>query len=137
MFIVSCVQQSVGEECSNAATDFHVSDKNLYNMDLGQKVREQKFVVGSSLETATGFAQKDLLPLDVSDINQNESEDTATWTGSQTTTEIALSTSLATTMQLDPTGKVKIFFSVIILKTYGKAILNCRICYRNCQGRAM
>ncbi|XP_010164530.1 multiple PDZ domain protein-like, partial [Antrostomus carolinensis] len=97
--------KSVGEECSNAATDFQVSDKNLYNMDLSQRVREQKFVVGNSLETATDFPEKDLLPLDVSDINQNESEDTATWTGSQITAEIALSTSLTTTMQLDPTGK--------------------------------
>ncbi|KAM4637827.1 multiple PDZ domain protein isoform 5-T9 [Amazona ochrocephala] len=95
--------KSVGEECSNAAADFHVSDKNLYNMDLNQ--REQKSVEGNSLETATGFTKKDLLPLDVSDTNQNESENTATWTGSQKTAEIALSTGLATTMQLDPTGK--------------------------------
>ncbi|KAK0683840.1 MPDZ protein, partial [Pygoscelis papua] len=84
--------KSVGEECSNAAADVRVSDKNLYNMDLNQREREQKSVVGNSLETATGFTKKDLLPLDVSDINQNESENTATWTGSQTTAEIALST---------------------------------------------
>ncbi|NXE26874.1 MPDZ protein, partial [Ardeotis kori] len=64
--------KSVGEECSDAAADFPVSDKNPYNMDLNQRVREQKSVVGSSLETATGFAKKDLQPLDVSDINQNE-----------------------------------------------------------------
>ncbi|XP_062465019.1 multiple PDZ domain protein isoform X15 [Pezoporus occidentalis] len=93
--------KSVGEECSNAAADFHVPDKNLYNMDLNQK--EHKSVAGNSLETATGFTKKDLLPLDVSDTNQNEN--TATWTGSQKTSEIALSTGLATTMQLDPTGK--------------------------------
>ncbi|NXF48393.1 MPDZ protein, partial [Oceanites oceanicus] len=63
--------ESVGEECSNAAADFlGVSDENLYNMDLNQRVREQKSVVGNSLET--GFIKKDLLPLDVSDINQNE-----------------------------------------------------------------
>ncbi|XP_056180525.1 multiple PDZ domain protein isoform X18 [Falco biarmicus] len=97
--------KSVGEECSNAAADYDVSDKNLYNMDLNQRVREQKSVAGSSLETATGFTQKDLLSLSVPDINQNESENTATWTGSQTTAEIPLSASLATTMQLDPTGK--------------------------------
>ncbi|KAM6187316.1 multiple PDZ domain protein isoform 5-T5 [Sarcoramphus papa] len=96
---------SVEEECSNAAADFRVSDKNLYNMDLNQRAREQKSVVGNSLETATGFTKKDLLPVDVSDTNRNENENTATWTGSQTTAEIALSTSLATTMQLDPTGK--------------------------------
>ncbi|KAF1630580.1 Multiple PDZ domain protein, partial [Eudyptes chrysocome] len=82
--------KSVGEECSNAAADFLVSNKNLYNMDLDQREREQKSVVGNSLETATGFTKKDLLPLDVSDINQNESENTATWTGSQTAAEIAL-----------------------------------------------
>ncbi|KAF1601362.1 Multiple PDZ domain protein, partial [Eudyptes chrysolophus] len=82
--------KSVGEECSNAAADFRVSNKNLYNMDLDQREREQKSVVGNSLETATGFTKKDLLPLDVSDINQNESENTATWTGSQTAAEIAL-----------------------------------------------
>ncbi|XP_030368094.1 multiple PDZ domain protein isoform X16 [Strigops habroptila] len=95
--------KSVGEECSNAAADSHVSNKNLYNMDLSQ--REQKSVAGNSLETATGVAKNDLLPLDVSDTNQNESENTATWTGSQKTAEIAPSTGLATTMQLDPTGK--------------------------------
>ncbi|XP_069632246.1 multiple PDZ domain protein isoform X16 [Haliaeetus albicilla] len=97
--------KSVGEECSNAAADFSVSDKNLYSMDLNQRVREQKSIVGSSLETATGFAKKDLLPLAVSDINQNESENTATWTATQTTAEIAQCTSLATAMQLDPTGQ--------------------------------
>ncbi|XP_074994525.1 multiple PDZ domain protein isoform X2 [Calonectris borealis] len=91
--------KSVGEECSNAAADFLVSDKNQYDVDLNQRVREQKSVVGNSLETATGFTKKDLLALDVSDINQNESENTVTWTGSQTTAEIT------TTMQLDPTGK--------------------------------
>ncbi|NXF37886.1 MPDZ protein, partial [Nyctibius bracteatus] len=85
--------KSVGEECTNAAADFHVSDKNLYNMDVNQRVREQNSVVDDSLETATGFTKKVLLPLDVSDINQNESENTTTWTGSQTTAEIALSTS--------------------------------------------
>ncbi|NXC17510.1 MPDZ protein, partial [Corythaeola cristata] len=62
----------VGEECSNAAADFRVSDKNLYNMDLNQRVREQKSVVDSSLEPATDFTKNDLLPLDVSDINQDE-----------------------------------------------------------------
>lgn len=79
-------------------------------MDRNQRVREQKSVVDNSLETTNGFTKKDILPPDVSDINQNESENTATWTASQTTTEIALNTSLATTMQFDPTGKVKIFF---------------------------
>ncbi|KAM6034482.1 multiple PDZ domain protein isoform 2-T2 [Chlamydotis macqueenii] len=102
---LSTPKQSFGEECSDAADDFPVSDKNPYNMDLNQKVREQKSIVGNSLETATGFAKKDLQPLDVSDINQNESENTATWTGSQTTAEIAQSTSLPTTVQLDPAGK--------------------------------
>ncbi|KAM9508184.1 multiple PDZ domain protein isoform 15-T15 [Guaruba guarouba] len=95
--------KSVGEECSNAATDFHVSDKSLYNMDLNQ--REQKSVAGNSLKTAAGFTKKDLLPLDISDTSQDESENTAPWTGSQKTAEIALSTGLATTMQLDPAGK--------------------------------
>ncbi|XP_049650655.1 multiple PDZ domain protein isoform X6 [Accipiter gentilis] len=96
---------SVGEECSNAAADFCVSDKNLYSMDLNQRAREQKSIVASSLETATGFAKKDLLPLAVPDVNQNESENTATWTATQTTAEIAQCTSLATAMQLDPTGQ--------------------------------
>ncbi|NWS12088.1 MPDZ protein, partial [Pachyramphus minor] len=77
----------VGEECENTAADFHVSDKNLYNMDLNQRMREQKSVVGSSLETASSFTKTDLLPLDVPDINQNENENTATWTGSQTASE--------------------------------------------------
>ncbi|XP_074022453.1 multiple PDZ domain protein [Numenius arquata] len=98
----------IGEDRSNAAADCCVSDKNLYNMDLNQRVREQKSVVDNSLETATGFPKKDLLSLDVSDINQNESENTTTWTGSQTTAEIALSTSLASTTQLDPTGNEQV-----------------------------
>ncbi|NXY44417.1 MPDZ protein, partial [Ceuthmochares aereus] len=64
----SPIPKSVGEECSNAAADFHVSDKNLYDMDL----REQKSVVRNSLETASGFTKEDLLPLDVPSIDQNE-----------------------------------------------------------------
>lgn len=79
-------------------------------MDLKQNVREQNSGADTSLEISAGFTEKDLLPFGVSDINQNESENTATWTGSQTTAEIAPSTSLSTTMQLDPTGKVKTFF---------------------------
>ncbi|XP_051498085.1 multiple PDZ domain protein isoform X3 [Apus apus] len=100
--------KSVGDECSNAASDFLVSDKNLYNMDLSQRVREQKSVVGNSLETASGFTEKDLLPLDVSDINQNESENTASWTRSETTAEMALNT---TTVQLDATGKDQVLLT--------------------------
>ncbi|NWU84963.1 MPDZ protein, partial [Onychorhynchus coronatus] len=77
--------KSIGEECENTAAGFHVSDKNLYSMNLNQRMIEEKSVVGSSLETATGFTKMDLLPLDVSDVNQNEN--TATWTGSQTASE--------------------------------------------------
>ncbi|XP_061873250.1 multiple PDZ domain protein isoform X2 [Colius striatus] len=93
--------KSVGNECSDAAADLCVSDKKLYNMDLNQRVRDQKSVVGDSLEAATGFTEKDLLPQDVSDISQKESENTATWTESETVTEVAQST----TVQLDPTAK--------------------------------
>ncbi|NXE96594.1 MPDZ protein, partial [Menura novaehollandiae] len=59
--------KSVGEECSNAATDFHVSEKNLYDMDLNQRLRDEKSVVDSSLETASDFTKTDLLTLDVLD----------------------------------------------------------------------
>ncbi|KFO72783.1 Multiple PDZ domain protein, partial [Cuculus canorus] len=90
---------------TNFHSDFHVSDKDLYDMDLNQRMREQKSVVGNCLETATGFSKEDLLPLDLSTINQNENENTTTWTGPQTTSEIPLATSLATTKQLDPSGK--------------------------------
>ncbi|XP_010000221.1 PREDICTED: multiple PDZ domain protein [Chaetura pelagica] len=100
--------KSVEEECSNAASDFLVSDKNLCNMDLSQRVREQKSIVGNSLETASGFTEKDLLPLDVSDINQNENENTASWTRSETTAEIALNT---TTVQLDATEKDQVLLT--------------------------
>lgn len=109
MFIVSSVEQSVGEECPNAAADFHVSEKNLFNMSLNQKLTDEKSVVDSSLETASDFAKTDLLTLEVSDINQNESENAATWTGSQTASEIVLNTSLATTTQIEPNEKVKLF----------------------------
>ncbi|NXQ46875.1 MPDZ protein, partial [Catharus fuscescens] len=64
--------KSVGEECPNAAADFHVSEKNLFNMSLNQKLTDEKSVVDSSLETASDFAKTDLLTLEVSDINQNE-----------------------------------------------------------------
>ncbi|XP_064261413.1 multiple PDZ domain protein isoform X12 [Passer domesticus] len=97
--------KSVGEECSNAAADFHVSEKNLYNMNLNQRLRDEKSVVDSSLETASDFTKIDLLTREVSDINQNESENTATWTGSQTASEIVINTSLSTTTQLDPSEK--------------------------------
>lgn len=109
LFIVSCVEQSVGEECPNTAADFHVPEKNLFNMSLNQRLRDEKSVVDSSLETASDFAKADLLTLEVSDINQNESENAATWTGSQTASEIVLNTSLATTTQLEPNEKVKLF----------------------------
>ncbi|XP_057230509.1 multiple PDZ domain protein isoform X6 [Malurus melanocephalus] len=99
------IPKSVGEECPNATADFHVSEKNLYNMDVNQRLRDEKSVVDSSLEAANDFTKTDLLTLDVSDINQNESENTSTWTGSQTASEIALNTNLATTTQLDPNGK--------------------------------
>uniref|UniRef100_A0A8C0UZL1 Multiple PDZ domain protein n=1 Tax=Cyanistes caeruleus TaxID=156563 RepID=A0A8C0UZL1_CYACU len=72
-------------------TDFHVSDKNLYNMNLNQRLRDEKPVVDSSMETASDFTKTNLT-LEVSDINQNESENTATWTGSQTASEIVLNT---------------------------------------------
>ncbi|NWH37060.1 MPDZ protein, partial [Chloropsis hardwickii] len=62
----------VGEECPNAAADFHLSEKNLYNMNLNQTLRDEKSVVDTSLETASDFTKIDLLTLEVSDINQNE-----------------------------------------------------------------
>ncbi|XP_037979418.1 multiple PDZ domain protein isoform X18 [Motacilla alba alba] len=96
--------KSIGEECPNAAADFHVSEKNLYNMNLNQRLRDEKSVVDSSLETASDIAKMDLLTLEVSDIKPNESENTATWTGSQTASEIVLNT-IATTTQLDPKEK--------------------------------
>ncbi|KAM9167184.1 multiple PDZ domain protein [Mergus octosetaceus] len=96
--------KAVGDEFLNVAADYHISNKNLYNMDLSERVREQKSVSGKNLETAAAFTKKDL-PLDVSVINQNENENTEAWAASQTTTEFAQSTSLATTMQLDGTGK--------------------------------
>ncbi|NXX81713.1 MPDZ protein, partial [Urocolius indicus] len=64
--------KSVGDECSDAAADLCVCDKKLYNMDPNQRVRDQKSVVGDSLEAATGFTEKDLLPQDFSDICQKE-----------------------------------------------------------------
>ncbi|XP_068782981.1 multiple PDZ domain protein isoform X31 [Struthio camelus] len=98
--------KAVGEECSNAAADFQVSSKNLCSVDhLSQRVREKMSLAGKSLETATGFTNKELLALDVSDINQNENEDTVTWAAPQTAAEDARNTNLATAMQLDPTGK--------------------------------
>ncbi|KAL9822026.1 multiple PDZ domain protein isoform 9-T12 [Geothlypis trichas] len=96
---------SVGEEWPNAAGDFHVNEKNLYNMNLNQRLRDEKSVVDSSLETASDFTKIDLLTLEVSDINQNESENTARWAASQTASEVVLNTSLATTTQLDPNEK--------------------------------
>ncbi|XP_057899236.1 multiple PDZ domain protein isoform X12 [Melospiza georgiana] len=102
--------KSVGEECPNATGDFHVSEKSLYNMNLNQRLRDEKSVVDSNLETASDFTKIDLLTLEVSDINQNESENTATWATSQTASEVVLNTSLATTTQLDPNEKDQLLF---------------------------
>ncbi|NWV05231.1 MPDZ protein, partial [Ptilonorhynchus violaceus] len=115
--------KSVGEECSNAAADFHVSEKNLYNMDLNQRLRDEKSVVDSSLETASDFTKRDLLTLDVSDINQSESGNPATWTGSETSSEIPLNTSLATTTELNPNGKVKNMYEKTITIAKGNSSL--------------
>ncbi|XP_062369930.1 multiple PDZ domain protein [Cinclus cinclus] len=101
----ACSGESVGEECPNAADDFHVSEKNLYNMNLNQRRRDEKSVVDSSLEVASDFTKTDFLTLEVSDTNQSESENTTTWTGSQTASEIVRNTSLATTTQLDSSEK--------------------------------
>ncbi|NXL95016.1 MPDZ protein, partial [Alectura lathami] len=62
------------EVFASVASDCHISTKNPYKMDLSERVREQKSVVGKSLETAPSFTKKDLLSLDVSNINQNESD---------------------------------------------------------------
>ncbi|NXL15508.1 MPDZ protein, partial [Setophaga kirtlandii] len=64
--------KSVGEEWPNAAGDFHVNEKNLYNMNLNQRLRDEKSIVDSNLETASDFTKIDLLTLEVSNINQNE-----------------------------------------------------------------
>uniref|UniRef100_A0A8D2N2T5 Multiple PDZ domain protein n=1 Tax=Zonotrichia albicollis TaxID=44394 RepID=A0A8D2N2T5_ZONAL len=64
---------------------------SLYNMNLNQRLRDEKSVVDSSLEAASDFTKIDLLTLEVSDINQNESENTATWATSQTASEVLLS----------------------------------------------
>ncbi|XP_062456385.1 multiple PDZ domain protein isoform X4 [Rhea pennata] len=101
----SSTPKAIGEESSKTAADFQLSGKSLYNMDLNQRVREKTSLAGKSLETASGFTNKELLPLDVSDINQNENENTATQTGPQPAAEDARNTNLATTMQLDLTGK--------------------------------
>ncbi|NWS86695.1 MPDZ protein, partial [Toxostoma redivivum] len=53
-------------------SDFHVSEKNLYNMNLNQRPRDEKSVVDSSLVTASDFTKTEFLTLEVSDINQNE-----------------------------------------------------------------
>ncbi|KAM6230457.1 multiple PDZ domain protein [Porphyrio hochstetteri] len=94
--------KSTEGEYFSAAFDFHASNNNMYNMDLNQK--EEISVVSDSLETATGSSTKDLLPLDISDSDQNKDEHESSWTGPQTKAEIAL-TSTATSPQLDPTAK--------------------------------
>ncbi|NWZ32375.1 MPDZ protein, partial [Asarcornis scutulata] len=59
----SSTPKAVGDEFLNVAADYHISNKNLYNMDLSERVREQKSVSGKNLETAAAFTKKDL-PLD-------------------------------------------------------------------------
>ncbi|NWI11735.1 MPDZ protein, partial [Crypturellus soui] len=61
----SSTHKAVGEENSNTAVDFQVSSKNLYNMDLNQRVREKMPLAGKSLENATGFTNKDASHLGV------------------------------------------------------------------------
>uniref|UniRef100_A0A803W1E1 Multiple PDZ domain protein n=1 Tax=Ficedula albicollis TaxID=59894 RepID=A0A803W1E1_FICAL len=74
-----------------ACFDFKCEQAILSDINL---LRDEKSVADSSLETASDFTNTDLLTLEVSDINQNETENAATWTGSQTASEIVLNTSL-------------------------------------------
>uniref|UniRef100_A0A803VP71 Multiple PDZ domain protein n=1 Tax=Ficedula albicollis TaxID=59894 RepID=A0A803VP71_FICAL len=76
-----------------ACFDFKCEQAILSDINL---LRDEKSVADSSLETASDFTNTDLLTLEVSDINQNETENAATWTGSQTASEIVLNTSQLT-----------------------------------------
>ncbi|KAM7166073.1 multiple PDZ domain protein isoform 5-T5 [Macrochelys suwanniensis] len=104
----SSTPKGVGEDSSNASTDFRPSNKNLYNMDLIQGVGENQSLEDTSMVPAGGVSKKDPLPSDVSE-KHAEYENIAAWMEPQTSAEVAQNTSSALTLHPDLTGKDPVY----------------------------
>lgn len=88
-----------------------MSSKSSNNMDLVQRGTENKTSVKINLEPALAFAKKDFLPSDIPE-KQAGFENTTEWTKPERATEMTQNSSLTTTVDLDLSGKVKIYLSI-------------------------
>ncbi|XP_073201506.1 multiple PDZ domain protein isoform X10 [Lepidochelys kempii] len=113
-YINGCTQkncillQGVGEDSSNASTDFQPSNKNLYNVDLIQEVGENQSLEDTSMIPAGGVSKKGPLPSDVSE-KHAEYENIAAWMEPQVSAEVAQNTNSAITAHPDLTGKDAVY----------------------------
>uniref|UniRef100_A0A7M4E6K2 Multiple PDZ domain protein n=1 Tax=Crocodylus porosus TaxID=8502 RepID=A0A7M4E6K2_CROPO len=107
----SSTPKGVGEDSSDASVDFQMSSKSSSNMDLVQRGTENKTSVKINLEPAIAFAKKDFLPSDIPE-KQAGFENTTEWTKPETATEVTQNSSLTPTVELDLSGKVKVYLSI-------------------------
>ncbi|XP_043402527.1 multiple PDZ domain protein isoform X24 [Chelonia mydas] len=104
----SSTPKGVGEDSSNASTDFQPSNKNLYNVDLIQGVGENQSLEDTSMIPAGGVSKKGPLPSDVSE-KHAEYENIAAWMEPQVSAEVAQNTNSAITAHPDLTGKDAVY----------------------------
>ncbi|XP_077673794.1 multiple PDZ domain protein [Eretmochelys imbricata] len=104
----SSTPKGVGEDSSNASTDFQPSNKNLYNMDLIQEVGENQSLEDTSMIPAGRVSKKGPLPSDVSE-KHAEYENIAAWMEPQVSAEVAQNTNSAITAHPDLTGKDAVY----------------------------
>nr|XP_048705832.1 multiple PDZ domain protein isoform X18 [Caretta caretta] len=104
----SSTPKGVGEDSSNASTDFQPSNKNLYNVDLIQEVGENQSLEDTSMIPAGGVSKKGPLPSDVSE-KHAEYENIAAWMEPQVSAEVAQNTNSAITAHPDLTGKDAVY----------------------------
>ncbi|XP_048705826.2 multiple PDZ domain protein isoform X12 [Caretta caretta] len=104
----SSTPKGVGEDSSNASTDFQPSNKNLYNVDLIQEVGENQSLEDTSMIPAGGVSKKGPLPSDVSE-KHAEYENIAAWMEPQVSAEVAQNTNSAITAHPDVIGKDAVY----------------------------
>ncbi|XP_074809494.1 multiple PDZ domain protein isoform X10 [Natator depressus] len=104
----SSTPKGVGEDSSNASTDFQPSNKNLYNVDLIQGVGENQSLEDTSMIPAGGVSKKGPLPSDVPE-KHAEYENIAAWMEPQVSAEVAQNTNSAITAHPDLTGKDAVY----------------------------
>ncbi|CAM5146419.1 unnamed protein product [Natator depressus] len=104
----SSTPKGVGEDSSNASTDFQPSNKNLYNVALIQGVGENQSLEDTSMIPAGGVSKKGPLPSDVPE-KHAEYENIAAWMEPQVSAEVAQNTNSAITAHPDLTGKDAVY----------------------------